>query len=738
VIRNDCDRDHHAENNPMIELRTLGGTQILQRGSPARTFRLQPKRLAVLAYLAAARPRGMHRRDSLLVMFWPDDDEQRARNALSQTVHAIRRDVGPQVLSTQGHELIGIDPDALSCDAVQFEELLDRADLEDGLRLYHGEFLRGLAIGDATGFDRWQEGEAWRLQRRAWKAAEALADAAESGGNMIAALRWLEQAVELLPTDEVLLRRLLTLTDSLGDRAGALRAHERFSALLREEYGVDPSPETDALVKEIRGRRTPLPKPTPVSQARSEIRSIAVLPLQNLTGRAEDEYFADGMTEMLTTELSGIGAIRVVSRQSVRAFKGSDRPLRDVTELLGVDAVLEGSVLRAGDRIRVVVQLVRVEPEEHLWADAYDRDMRDVFAMYSEISQAVSMEVAAKLTGAEQRRLIERGRRAVDPVAYDRFLRGVALFEQSQFPEALEQFHAAVNLEPDFAEAHACTAAALGRVAMIAGPQLADPMRGEVELALEQGPDLEWAHAVLGSWHMLFTYDWQAAETAFQRAMQAKRRDPRAHPEYGLFLVGQCRFGEASALAAEWLDLDPGVGAQFAIGWIQHKRRQFEASTEQLEFVIDHWPGFAFAPFWLAADYALLGRSTEAIDIARRALDAAPWHSIGRGYAGAVFGAAGAHDEAREILHSFEAIGREGGHVDPFNLALVHAGLGDNGDALTYLEQCAAAGSVQNWIMAPEPFFDGLRQEPRFREVLRRLDLPNWTPPDSAESSHFG
>ena len=712
----------------MIELRTLGTTRVLEPGSHGRSFHLQPKRLAVLAYLAAARPRGMHRRDSLLVMFWPDENEQRARNALSQTLHAIRRDIGQHVLMTQGHELIGVDSAGLSCDAVDFEERLDRNELEDALGLYRGEFLSGLAIGDAAGFDRWQESEAWRLQRRAWTAAEALADVAEAGGNTIAALHWLEQAVGFLPTDEVLLRRLLTLTDSVGDRAGALRAHERFSALLREEYGVAPSPETEALVEEIRRRRTPLPRPTPVSPVRKSIRSIAVLPLENLTGRAEDEYFADGMTEMLTAELSSIGALRVVSRQSVRAFKGSDRPLRDVTDLLGVDAVLEGSVLRAGDRIRVVVQLVRVEPEEHVWADAYDRETRDVFAMYSEISRAVSMEVAAKVTGEEQRRLAQRGGRSVDPVAYDRFLRGVALFDQNQFLEALEQFREAVTLEPEFAEAHAWSAAALGRIALVAGPQLAEPMRREVELALEQGPDLQWAHAVLGSWLMLFKYDWRAAEAAFQRAMQVKRRDPRAHPEYGLFLVGQCRFDESRALAAEWLDLDPGVGAQFAIGWIQHKRRQFEESTEQLEFVIDHWPGFLWAPFWLACNYAFLGRGEQAVNLAHRSLDAAPWHSIGRGYAGAVFGLAGASDDARAILRSFEAIGREGGHVDPFNLALVHAGLGENAEALAHLERCAAEGSVQNWILLPEPFFDPLRREPRFREVLRRLQLPDWNP----------
>ncbi len=240
----------------MIELRTLGVTQVRPPGSPDTGVYLQPKRLAVLAYLATARPRGMHRRDSLLVVFWPEDSEHRARNALSQTLHAIRRDIGHQALLSQGRELVGVDTANLSCDAVEFEERLERGELEEGLRLYRGEFLRGLLIGDATGFDRWQEAEAWRLQRRAWKAAAALADGAEADGNMVAALHWLEQAVELLPTDEALLRRLLVITDSMGDRAGALRTYERFAELMREEYGVEPSPETEALVQEIRGRRT--------------------------------------------------------------------------------------------------------------------------------------------------------------------------------------------------------------------------------------------------------------------------------------------------------------------------------------------------------------------------------------------------------------------------------------------------------------------------------------------------
>jgi len=232
----------------MIELRTFGTTELRSVGAPDSSIYLQPKRLAVLSYLAAARPRGMHRRDSLLVVFWPEENETSARNALSQTLHVIRKELG-QTLVTKGHELVGIDATQLSCDAVEFEDRIESGDLENALQLYRGEFLSGLLIAGATGFDRWQEAEAWRLQRRAWNAAAALANSAEEQGNLVAAIHWLENAVDLLPTDEALLRRLMLLTDGLGDRAGALRAYERFAKSMREEYTVDPAPETEALAQ---------------------------------------------------------------------------------------------------------------------------------------------------------------------------------------------------------------------------------------------------------------------------------------------------------------------------------------------------------------------------------------------------------------------------------------------------------------------------------------------------------
>jgi tetratricopeptide (TPR) repeat protein len=235
---------------------------------------------------------------------------------------------------------------------------------------------------------------------------------------------------------------------------------------------------------------------------------------------------------------------------------------------------------------------------------------------------------------------------------------------------------------------------------------------------------------VHGSWLAYFTYDWRAADAAFHRAIKAKRRDNRALQDYALFLVGQCRFEEAAAAVQEWLRFDPGVaGPHFAVGYLQHKMRRFEESTEQLEFALAHWPEYVYTPIWLACNYAFLGRADEAIGLMRRAVEAAPNYSILLGYAGAVFGLTGAEREPRRILDGFEAARSAGQYVDPYNVALVQMGLADRNAALTELERCAHEGSMQNWIMAPEPFFDPLCTEPRFREVLRRLDLPEWAPP---------
>jgi TolB-like protein/Tfp pilus assembly protein PilF len=613
------------------------------------------------------------------------------------------------------------------CDVLLFEVRLDQGRSEEALDLYRGEFLPSLHVSEAIGFERWQQGEGWRLQRQAREAAASLADAAEAGGNLVAAARWLERALEIMPTDEVAVRRLLRLLDRAGDRAGAVRAYERFAETLREEYGTSPAPETEAVVAAVRSRSTPKWPPTlPVADvARPPIQSIAVLPLHNLTGKQEQQYFVDGLTEMLTSELAAIGTVRVISTQSAKTLQSSPGLLSELGERLGVDAVIEGSVLRAGRRVRVTVQLVRVEPEEHIWADAYDWDLRDVLALYSDVAASVAREVGTRLT-SEARRRLEARPRPVEPVAYDHFLRGVALFGQSAYADALGQFQQAVGLDPTFPEAHAWDALAWGTLALagLVGPEVAERMSVEAERAVELDPDLGTAHQAHAYSLQLFERDWDGAERAYGRALGAGRRDPRGLGPYILFLVGQGRFEEALARADELLRSDPGAAPpHMLVGWALHKARRFDESVDRLEFALANWPDFAWTPPFLAASHAFLDRPTEAIAVTRRALATAPDFATYLGYGAATFARAGARDEAVRALRRLQRL-REGTYVDPFHLAVGHAGLGDYGQALEELERLVVEGSPSSWVVAPEPFFDPLRADPRFRNVLRDLRLP--------------
>ena len=239
----------------MLQLFTLGALRLSDSdGREAAGSRIRPKRLALLAYLAAARPVGFHRRDSLLALFWPELDQQRARHSLSQGLHTLRRSLGEGVVVTRGMEEVGIDRRVLWCDCPTFDDALDRGALEEALALYGGDLLEGVFVADAPGFERWLEDERARLRQRAALAARTLAEQCGKDGRVTSATRWAARAAELDPLDERSLRRLMRARDRAGDRAGALLAYQGFAQRLLEELDVEPSPETRSVVDEIRAR----------------------------------------------------------------------------------------------------------------------------------------------------------------------------------------------------------------------------------------------------------------------------------------------------------------------------------------------------------------------------------------------------------------------------------------------------------------------------------------------------
>src|SRR2546428_1258924 len=247
----------------MVELRLLGTVNLTTAdGCEARSLIGQPRRSALLAYLAAATPRGTQRRDRLLTLFWPELDQGRARAALRQALHVLREELGPRVLVSRGDEEVGLDFDVVRCDVAQFDCAVAAGRLTDALDLYRGELLEGFFISGAPDFERWQDDERRRLRETAARAAQALVEEAEGGGDLHAAAIWARRALRLAPHDETQLRRVLTLLDLLGRRASVLQAYDEFAPRLAAEVEAQPAAETQALVAAVRARVTAAaPKP---------------------------------------------------------------------------------------------------------------------------------------------------------------------------------------------------------------------------------------------------------------------------------------------------------------------------------------------------------------------------------------------------------------------------------------------------------------------------------------------
>lgn len=723
----------------MHDLKVLGRTQLSTRTAgegPRRPVSLQPKRFALLTYLAVARPRGFQRRDTLLVLFWPESDARRARNALNQAVFSLRSTLGSEVLPSRGRGELGVARSRLACDAVSFDEAFAADRYPQALDCYRGELLTGFHVRGAPGFERWLDSERARLRRQAKTAASILADREEGAGNPLRAVRRLERALEIGPLDEKILRRLIKLLDRMGDRTSAFQAFDRFVVNLRSTVGGEPSAETRQLISELRGRgSSPSYEDTAgrssVSRAPA-VRSLAVLPLRALRPEPEQEVFVEGLTEALIAELAGLESVRVISRQSVLRFEDSDRPLWEIGDILGVDAVIEGSLLRVKDRLRLSLQLLRVEPEEHLWAQVFKRELGQAMGLLRDVALAVRKGVEEVV--APQRSLRpDRASvlRETAPQAYEEFLQGVALASRGK-PEDLDaavaHFRSAVEIDPGFGEPLAWTALIYAN--MLAGGILSpaearDPMEEAAEHAFKLEGDRSAAWFAQAVMLQFFDRDWEAAKQAYQNASAAgggKTGQPWTDWQ-AMYLIGLAEFEEGLPLAREASRNDPIGPTSFLLGWGLHKARRFEDSIEQLKWTEEVWPGYPFTRPFLAASCLFAGARDTAIEIARSAVSLTPTVQLPVAYGAATLGRGGLEGEARRLLGGLKELPPDA-YVDPYNLAVAYAGLRDDARALEALERLADNGSPQSWAIPSEPFFDPLRDDPRFEDVVDRLGLP--------------
>ena len=445
----------------MVEIRVLGSFELsASDGRPVTTLARRPMRAALLAYLAAAVPRGFHRRDKLLALFWPELSESRARAALSQALYVLRSALGEEAVLTRGDTEVGLDGGGVWCDVSAFEAALDAGRPAEALALYRGDLLDGFFVSGAPEFERWLDRERGRLRQRASEGAWMLAEAKAAERDTLIAERWARRAAELSPADEAMARRLMRFLNGLGDRAAALRAYDTFACQLATEYELEPSAETRALSLAIRQEEQqqtappgPPRQPTPIGDphasdarppsrprrqgeqprgprrswrrslvsaalgatalaialgygivklsggeagSRSRIPRIVVLPFRNL-GASEDAYFADGITDEITARLAMKSGLSVIGRQTSSYYAKSGKTARQVGKEIDADYVLEGTVTWQRSSAKGPAR-VRVRPQL-----IRTRDEADVWAAVLDEDVVEAGALFALLSGVADR-----------------------------------------------------------------------------------------------------------------------------------------------------------------------------------------------------------------------------------------------------------------------------------------------------------------------------------------------
>jgi TolB-like protein/Tfp pilus assembly protein PilF len=461
--------------------------------------------------------------------------------------------------------------------------------------------------------------------------------------------------------------------------------------------------------------------------AQPKIRSLAVLPLKNLSGDPTQEYFADGMTDALIDRLSRMHNLRVISRTSVMQFKNPQLSVPDIAKMLRVDAIVEGSVMRSDNRIRVTAQLIRGATDEHFWSETYDRELRDVFAVQSELAQSIAAKVQVTATGEEHQRLTAA--RSVAPEVYESYLKGRFAYNKSgsrtAFEESTGHFKHAIEIDPTFAPAYVGLAKAssqLGTVFVGVPPAQTRPqVISAARKAIELEPDLAEAHAVLANvlqeqWH------WADAEAEYKRALELNPSDADAHALFAMWLLCQGRTKEAVDWAQRGRELDPLAVSGESIGWILFQSHRYEEAIRELRSVLAVQPDDAGALLYLGFALVANNQPGDAIPVLEKAISVSNGSPAATGVLIRAYSHAGRRADALRLLAELQKR-KKAGYVPAGAFVNAYLGLGENDQAFAWLEQAYKEQSNILQFLKVHPYFDPIRADPRFANLVRRVGL---------------
>ena len=457
------------------------------------------------------------------------------------------------------------------------------------------------------------------------------------------------------------------------------------------------------------------------------IRSIAVLPMQNLSADAAQEYFADGMTDQLITELAKVGALRVTSRTSVMRYKGTKKALPEIARELNVDAIVEGSVIRSGQRLRVTAQLLQAPTDRHLWAETYDRDVGDILRLQAEVADAIAQQVRAQLTPMQQSQA-----HTVNPGAYDAYLKG-RLYFVNEFtkPDSLKKaqayFEESIQKDPGFALAYAGLADSYVYMAFAGAlpkDQAYRSAKDALAKALALDDSIGEAHDTLGLLSSEFDWDWDAANREFNRAIALAPSYSCAHEDRATFLALIGRRAEALAEITKIDQLDYGFSAAHTESATYYELRDYpdliEASRRGLLLDPKDWSQH----YTLGVGYEGTGKLLEAISEYQKAVELSGGDPNSTAALAHAFAGIGRKAEAEKILHDFQRKSKSA-QVSPYLMATMFASLGDKDRAFEFLEKAyheRSLGMVSD--LKADLRIDNLRSDPRFQALMQRIGLP--------------
>src|SRR3989442_2249850 len=741
----------------MIELWLLGGLDLRRSdGRELESILTQPKRVALLAFLAAATPYRLLRRDTLLGLFWPELDQDHARAALRQALHGLRQGLGTDVLTSRGDEEVGVGEQRLWCDARAFQHAIEASDWSSALELYRGGLLEGFFISDSPEFERWLEDERARLRNRACQAAWTLAQRSKAEGDFARAGHWARRTAALVPEDEETLRRLVALLDDLGDRVGAVQVYEEFVRRVAFEFQVEPAAETKALIALVRSREAASPPvlhpapaaqpPSPASTVPAERRftipgkrwvvgttglallaavmairhqqanarlsraSVGIVSFENRSGDTLDAYLGAALTEDLTRSLSAAHVLRVFRVPQAR---------------LGLDYILTGSVRHAQDTLDVTAQLERTGSGEIVWATRLALRSHGAITVPQTLTSGVLHALGAP-AGAPT----ERPALPPDPAAYDLFLRGRYEASRRTAPSlgrAVALFSESIRRDSTFAPAWAGLARVLHNAT-----RWGFPVRGV-------RPESLLTREIFASDRAL-ELDSTSVDAWLTRAKVSDDVDPTSRGP-ALRAIGRA-LALDSLNAEAWDQLAMAleeVGRRDSAGAAWHRAIALDPGRlEALAFLGIHywwWRAYDSAAVWADSAVATdplygLGRvvagqvalSRGHRDEAESQLSAArrlPTGPGSNGLSGFVSLAAAARDTvaAHSLLAEAEA------RTDPVtpdnhsavNIAAAYAALGEVGQALTWLERYRPVRDLHFQLhLRLDPPLHPPRREPRF------------------------